>query len=70
MIVGLLIIIIFPFIYFHTQMNNFNQKTNTIRKAIKSEKETYYDITDGHLHWTQNGAFSSSAFTGCWNRSS
>ena len=55
MIAGLLIIIIFPFIYFYTQMNNFNQKTNTIRKAIKSEKETYYDITDGHLHWTQNG---------------
>lgn len=52
---GLIIILVFPFIFFYTQMNRFNEKTDTIRKAIKEEKETYYDVTDGHLHWTETG---------------
>lgn len=55
MIVGLLIIIIFPFIYFYTQMSSFNQKTNAIRKAINEEKETYIDPLTGKTHWTENG---------------
>lgn len=55
MIIGFLIILIFPFIYFYTQANKFSQKTSTIKKAIEEEKETYYDTTDGFLHWTANG---------------
>lgn len=56
MIVGLLIIIIFPFIYFYTQMNSFNQKTDAIRTAINEKKETYIDPLTGKMHWTENGA--------------
>lgn len=56
MIAGLLIIIISPFIYFYTQMNNFNQKTNIIKKAIDEKKETYIDPIDLKVHWTENGA--------------
>lgn len=55
MIVGLLIIIIFPFIYFYTQINNFNQKTGAIKKAINEEKEVYIDPLTGKMHWTENG---------------
>lgn len=55
MIVGLIIILVFPFIYFYTQMNNLNSKTSAIKKAIDEGKETYYDSTDGFLHWTKNG---------------
>lgn len=54
--IGLIIIIIFPFIYFYTQMNNFNEKTGTIRKAIDEGKETYIDPIDYKMHWTENGA--------------
>lgn len=53
--IGLIIILVFPFIFFYTQMNNFNEKTGNIRKAIEEGKETYYDTTDGFLHWTANG---------------
>jgi hypothetical protein len=56
MIAGLLIIIVFPFIYFYTQMNNFNQKTDIIRTAINEGKETYIDPLTGKMHWTENGA--------------
>lgn len=56
MIAGLLIIIIFPFIYFYTQMDNFNQKTDVIRTAINEGKETYIDPLTGKMHWTENGA--------------
>lgn len=56
MIAGLLIVIIFPFIYFYTQMDNFNQKTDIIKKAIDNEKETYIDPLTGKMHWTKNGA--------------
>lgn len=55
MIIGFLIIIIFPFIFFYTQMNIFNEKTSAIRKAMDEGKETYYDTVDGFLHWTENG---------------
>lgn len=53
--IGLIIILIFPFIYFYTQMNNFNQKTGAIRKAINEEKETYIDPLTGKMHWTETG---------------
>ena len=43
MIAGLLIIIIFPFIYFYTQMDNFNQKTDVIKRAIDEKKYYYCD---------------------------
>lgn len=56
MVAGLLIIIVFPFIYFYTQMNNFNQKTGAIRTAINEKKETYIDPLTGKMHWTENGA--------------
>ena len=56
MIAGLLIIIIFPFIYFYTQMDNFNQKTDVIKRAIDEKKETYIDPLTGKMHWTKNGA--------------
>lgn len=55
MIAGLLIIIIFPFIYFYTQMNKFNQKTDIIRTAINEGKEIYIDPLTGKMHWTENG---------------
>ena len=55
MLVGLLIIIIFPFIYFYTQMNNLNQKTDAIKKAVVEGKETYIDPLTGKTHWTKNG---------------
>lgn len=55
MIVGLIIILVFPFIYFYTQMNNFNQKTDAIRTAINEKKETYIDPLTGKMHWTENG---------------
>lgn len=54
--IGLIIILVFPFIYFYTQMNRFNEKTGNIRKAIEEGKETYYDYTTGKTHWTANGA--------------
>ena len=53
---GLIIIIIFPFIYFYTQMNNLNQKTDAIKKAVVEGKETYIDPIDLKIHWTKNGA--------------
>lgn len=56
MIAGLLIIIIFPFIYFYTQMDNFNQKTDVIKRAIDEKKEIYIDPLTGKMHWTKNGA--------------
>ena len=55
MIVGLLIILVFPFIYFYIQMNNFNQKTDAIRTAINEKKETYIDPLTSKMHWTENG---------------
>ena len=39
MIAGLLIIIIFPFIYFYTQMDNFNQKTDVIKEQLMKRKK-------------------------------
>ena len=54
--IGLIIILVFPFIFFYTQMNNFNKKTGAIRKAIEEEKETYIDPIDYKMHWTENGA--------------
>ena len=56
MIVGLIIILIFPFIYFYTQMNNLNSKTSAIKKAMDEGKETYIDPLTGKMHWTKNGA--------------
>lgn len=53
---GLIIILVFPFIYFYRQMNRFNKKTSTIRKAIKEGKEIYIDPIDYKMHWTENGA--------------
>lgn len=55
MIVGLIIILVFPFIYFYTQMSNLNSKMSAIKKAMDEGKEAYYDSTDGFLHWTKNG---------------
>lgn len=55
MIVGLIIILVFPFIYFYTQMNNFNEKTSAIREAINEGSETYIDPLTGKIHWTENG---------------
>lgn len=55
MIVGLIIIIVFPFIYFHTQMNNLNQKTDAIKKAVIEGKETYIDPLTGKMCWSENG---------------
>lgn len=54
--IGLLIIIIFPFIFYYTQINNLNKKTISIRKAVKEGKETYIDPIDYKMHWTENGA--------------
>lgn len=56
MIVGLIIILVFPFIYFYTQMNNLNSKTSAIKKAIDEGKETYIDPLTDKMHWTKNGA--------------
>lgn len=56
MIVGLIIILVFPFIYFYTQMSNLNSKTSAIKKAINEGKETYIDPLTGKMHWTKNGA--------------
>ena len=56
MIVGLIIILVFPFIYFYTQMCNLNSKTSAIKKAIDEGKETYIDPLTGKMHWTKNGA--------------
>lgn len=55
MIIGFLIIIIFPFIYFYTQMNNLNTKVSSIREAIDKGQETYIDPLTGKTHWTENG---------------
>lgn len=55
MAIGFLIIIIFPFVFYYTQINNLNQKINTIKKAMKEEKETYIDSLTGKTHWTGNG---------------
>ena len=55
MITGLLIIIVFPFIYFYAQMNNFNQKTDVIRTAINEGKEIYIDPVTNKMHWTETG---------------
>ena len=54
--VGLLIIIIFPFIFYYTQINNLNKKTTSIRKALKEGNETYIDPVDYKMRWTENGA--------------
>ena len=56
MIVGLIIVLVFPFIYFYTQMNNFNEKTSAIREAINEGSEIYIDPVDHKIHWTKNGA--------------
>lgn len=56
MIVGLIIILVFPFIYFYTQMSNLNSKTSAIKKAMDEGKETYIDPLTGKMHWTENGA--------------
>lgn len=53
--IGLIIILVFPFIYFYTQMNNFNQKINAIKQAISEGKETYIDPLTGKMHWAENG---------------
>lgn len=55
MIVGLIIILVFPFIYFYTEMSNLNSKTSTIKKAIDEGKETYIDPLTGKMHWVENG---------------
>lgn len=54
--IGLIIILVFPFIHFYRQMNRFNKKTGTIRKAIDEGKEIYIDPIDYKMHWTENGA--------------
>ena len=53
--IGLIIILVFPFIYFYTQMNRFNEKTGNIRKAIDKGQETYVDPLTGKNHWIENG---------------
>lgn len=55
MIVGLIIILVFPFIYFYTQMTNLNSKTSAIKKAIDEGKETYTDTVDMCERWTATG---------------
>lgn len=54
--IGLIIILVFPFIYFYTQMNNLNQKTDAIKKAVVEGKETYIDPLTGKMCWSENGA--------------
>ena len=54
--IGLIIILVFPFIYFYTQMSNLNSKTSAIKKAMDEGKETYIDPLTGKMHWTKNGA--------------
>lgn len=53
--IGLIIIIVFPFMFFYTQMNNLNRKTSAIKKAIDKEKETYIDPIDMCERWTATG---------------
>lgn len=53
--IGLIIIIVFPFVFFYTQMNNLNRKTSAIKKALDEGKETYIDPLTGKTHWTENG---------------
>ena len=53
--IGLIIIIVFPFVYFYTQMNNLGRKTSAIKKALDEGKETYIDPLTGKTHWTENG---------------
>lgn len=36
-------------------MNNFNEKTSAIKKAINEGSETYIDPLTGKTHWTENG---------------
>ena len=54
--IGLIIILVFPFVFFYTQMNNLNKKTGAIKKAMDEGKETYIDPIDYKMHWTENGA--------------
>lgn len=54
--IGLLIIIILPFIFYYTQIKNLNKKTTSIRKALKEGNETYIDPVDYKMRWTENGA--------------
>lgn len=54
--IGLIIIMVLPFIYFYTQMNKLNNKTSAIKKAMDEGKETYIDPIDYKMHWTENGA--------------
>lgn len=55
MIIGFLIIIIFPFIYFYTQANNFGKKTSAIKKAMDEGRETYIDTVDMCERWLATG---------------
>ena len=55
MIIGFLVIIIFPFIYFYTQANKLGQKTSSIKKAMDEGKETYTDTVDMCTRWTETG---------------
>lgn len=65
MIVGLIIILVFPFIFFYTQMNKLNNKTSAIKKAMDEGKETYIDPIDYKMHWTENGALVMKQKLGC-----
>jgi len=53
--IGLIIILVFPFIFFYTQINNLNQKTGAIKKAMDEGKETYTDTINMCERWTETG---------------
>lgn len=53
--IGLIIILVFPFIFFYTQMNKLNNKTSAIKKAMDEGKETYIDTVDMCTRWTATG---------------
>lgn len=53
--IGLIIILVFPFAFFYTQINKLDDKTNAIKKAINKEKETYLDTVDMCTRWTTTG---------------
>ena len=55
MVIGFLIIIIVPFVFYYTQINNLNQKVVIIKKAINERKETYIDTVDMCERWTATG---------------
>lgn len=55
MAVAFLLIIIFPFFFYFTQLKNLNTKINVIKKAIDKKEDTFIDPMNGRLCSTKTG---------------